>query len=98
MPSGGGWTNAAAASQHAASDAKHAHASTHRPAANRAVNPLEQSGKTSDRDANERYDGPQPDQRNVSSPPNAMPLVQDESLLSLPAIDGSPTSTLDLLG
>lgn len=98
MPSGGGWTNAAAASQHAVSDAKHSHANTFRPAANLAVNPLEQSSKTSDRDANERYDGPQPDQRNDTSSPDAMPLVQDESLLSLPAIDESPVSTLDLIG
>jgi hypothetical protein len=98
VPSSGGWTNAAASSQHAISDAKHANASTHLPADDAAVSRLEQSGKTSDRDPNERYDGPQFDQSNSNLSPNATPLIQDESLLSLPALAESPISTLDLMG
>ena len=98
VPSSGGWTNAAASSQHAISDAKHSNASTNRPADDAVVNRLEQSGKTSDRDPNQRYDGPQFDQGNSDLSPNATPLIQDESLLSLPAIDESPVSTLDLMG
>ncbi len=98
VPSSGGWTNAAASSQHSISDAKHANARTHRPADNAAVSRLEQSGKTSDRDPNERYDGPRRDHSNSELSPNATPLNQDESLLSLPAIAESLVSTLDLMG
>lgn len=102
VPSSGGWTNAAASSQHAIGDAKHSNASTNRPADDAAddaaVSRLEQSGKTSDRDPNERYDGPPFDQSNSDLSPNATPLIQDESLLSLPAIAESPVSTLDLMG
>ena len=98
VPSSGGWTNAAASSQYAISDAKHANASTHLPADDAAVSRLEQSGKTSDRDPNERYDGPQHDQSNSDLSPNATPLIQDESLLSLPALAESPISTLDVMG
>ncbi len=98
VPSSGGWTNAAASSQHAISDAKHSNASTNHPADDAAVNRLEQSGKTSDRDPNERYDGPQIDQSKSELTPNATPPIQDESLLSLPAIDESPVSTLDVMG
>ena len=98
VPSSGGWTNAAASNQHAISDAKHSNASTHSPADDALVSRLEQSGKTSDRDPNERYDGPQFDQSHSDLSPNATPLIQDESLLSLPAIDESPVSTLDVMG
>ena len=98
VPSSGGWTNAAASSQHAIGDAKHSYASTNRPADDAAVSRLEQSGKTSDRDPNERYDGSPFDQSNSDLSPNATPLIQDESLLSLPAIAESPVSTLDLMG
>ena len=98
VPSSGGWTNAAASSQHAISDAKHSNASTNRPADDAAVSRLEQSGKTSDRDPNERYDGPPFDQSKSDLSPDATQLIQDESLLSLPAIAESPVSTLDLMG
>ena len=98
VPSSGGWTNAAASSQHAIGDAKHSNASTNRPADDAAVSRLEQSGKTSDRDPNERYDGPPFDQSNSDLSPDATQLIQDESLLSLPAIAESPVSTLDLMG
>ena len=98
VPSSGGWTNAAASSQHAISDAKHSNASTNHPIDDAAVNRLEQSGKTSDRDPNERYDGPRFDQSNSDLPLNDTTLIQDESLLSLPAIDESPVPSLDLMG
>ena len=58
MPSGAAWTNPAALTQQALGDAKHS-GPPKNAASTEVVTPLEQSGKVSDRDANERYDGPE---------------------------------------
>ena len=99
MPSSGGWTNAAASTQQALNDAKHSNTNSNRDvAADLTVNKLEQSGKTSDRDANERYDSPPSGNTNAGTAPSEANLVSDDSLLSLPALDELPPSTLDIMG
>jgi len=55
----------------------------------------EESGKTADRDANERYDVPM-GQSNQEPPDRER--KNPSSLLDLAAEDGSPDPTLDLLG
>ena len=96
MPSGAAWTNPAALTQQALGDAKHS-APPKNAATIEAVTPLEQSGKASDRDANERYDGP-PHKGNPSNSSVHETAVETESMLSLPADDDLGSSTLDLLG
>ena len=96
MPSGAAWTNPAALTQQALGDTKHS-GPPKNAATVEAVTPLEQSGKASDRDANERYDGPS----QQSSPSNSTAIdtaAETDSMLSLPANDDLGSSTLDLLG
>lgn len=98
MPSSGGWTNPAALSQQVLNDAKHAGATSHRSTNPEAVDKLEHAEKTSDRDANEKYDGPLGQNSPESS---ANDSNEDnnraDTMLSLPAIEETP-STLDLMG
>lgn len=97
IPNGAGWTNPAALNQQALSDAKHIGSSKNEVSPTEPVNPLEQSGKASDRDANERYDGPQQSGAK-SNPPADGPVAEAESMLSFPANDNLAANTLDLLG
>jgi len=95
MPSGAAWTNPAALNQQALSDSKHAAAA--KDSSNQAdIAPLEQTGKASDRDANERYDGPRAGVESTRQNP-PIEIFTADSLLSLPAADDG-TSVLDLLG
>lgn len=96
MPSGAAWTNPAALSQQASADTKHVAARNSAATATEPVTPLEESGKTTDRDANERYDGPQHSDRKKSSALNDSNFDK-ESMMSLPASDDLDASTLDLL-
>ena len=96
MPSGAAWTNPAALTQQALGDSKHS-GPPKNAASNEVVTPLEQSGKASDRDANERYDGP-PQKGNTSNSTANNTAVETDSMLSLPANDDLGSSTLDLLG
>ena len=96
-PSGGAWTNPAALTQQALGDSKHIGTLKNNVQSAEPVNPLEQSGKASDRDANERYDAPQ-QQRNSSNHSKTDPVDEDGNLLSLPANDNLEPPTLDLLG
>ena len=97
MPSGVAWTNPAAQNQQALGDSKQNASHKNAASTSELVNPLEQSGKTSDRDANERYDGPQ--QQASNSNPSANNATEEtDSMLSLPANDDNGTTTLDLLG
>ena len=95
MPSS--WSNPAALNQQALGDTKHSAAPKNSAAGTEPVNPLEESGKTGDRDANERYDGPQ--QSGTAAGKGATGAASEsESMLSLPAGDGQDETTLDLLG
>ena len=96
MPSGAAWTNPAALTQQALGDSKHS-GPPKNAASTEVVTPLEQSGKVSDRDANERYDGPPPKGNPSNSSVNDT-AVETDSMLSLPANDDLGSSTLDLLG
>ena len=99
MPSGGGWTNAAASAQQSHADLKN-NSPLHRasPADNSIK--VDRSEKPSDRDANERYDGPQAenDQWEKRSNPDESKNEHAGDLLSLPATEDTAPSTLDLLG
>ncbi len=97
MPGGAAWTNPAALSQQASGDPKQTAAQKSAASTQDPVTPLEETGKTTDRDANERYDGPQHQtgQANSASPESAF---ESESLLSLPASSDQDVVTLDLLG
>lgn len=97
MPSGGAWTNPAAFTQQALSDSKSNGAVKSAVSATEPVSPLEQTGKASDRDADERYDGPQ-NQANRSSSGENNAIIETESMLSLPANDDLGETSLDLLG
>lgn len=97
MPSGGAWTNPAALNQQALGDSKHSGALKNATPATEPVNPLEQTGKASDRDADERYDGPQK-RGSPSNPAAENTAVESESMLSLPANDDLGEASLDLLG
>ncbi|HUP81679.1 MAG TPA: hypothetical protein VM260_24215 [Pirellula sp.] len=96
MPSGAAWTNPAAQNQQALGDTKHSASLKNTANAGELVNPLEESGKASDRDANERYDGPL-HQSNTSNSSAKDTAVETDSMLSLPANDDIG-NTLDLLG
>lgn len=97
MPSGGAWTNPAAFNQQALSDSKQSGAIKTAVSATEPVNPLEQTGKASDRDADERYDRPQQSAKPSSSTENNA-VIETESMLSLPANDDLGEASLDLLG
>ena len=96
MPSGAAWTNPAAHNQQALGDTKHSASLKNTANASELVNPLEESGKASDRDANERYDGPLQQGSTSNSSANDT-AAETDSMLSLPASDDIGT-TLDLLG
>ena len=95
-PTGNNWTNPAAISQQTLNDAKHAGATSHRTTNPDAVDKLEQTEKTGDRDANERYDGPMPSANAQVTKDDVN--MSENALLSLPAIDDLPESTLDIMG
>lgn len=100
MPSGGGWTHAAAAAQQSHQENKNTSParSTSAPDSSIHVDRLEKSG---DRDADERYDGPQGDtDRNEANQKDSNQESNRaiSSLMSLPATEEEPSSTLDLLG
>lgn len=97
MPSGAAWTNPAALSQQASGDPKQSAALKSTTPSKDAVTLLEETGKTTDRDANERYDGPQQTEKPSSSSSNGSPPDAD-SMMSLPANDDQEATTLDLLG
>jgi len=98
MPTNAAWTNPAALNQQALGDSKRPGAIQNAGASAESVTPLEQTEKTSDRDANERYEGPQSSiKKTTSNQDDPDPKV--ESMLSLPANDDdSETTNLDLLG
>jgi len=96
MPSGAAWTNPAALSQQASADTKHVAARNSEATSTEPVNPLEESGKTTDRDANERYDGPQHSDGKIGSVAKEFESGT-ESMMSLPANDDLDAPTLDLL-
>ena len=96
MPTGGSWINPAALSQQAINESKHSGPSTNKSPSPDAVDKLEHSEKTGDRDANERYDGPLQD--TPKKAPTESEANNDSPMLSLPAIDDHPAPTLDLLG
>lgn len=96
---GGAWVNPAAQNQQAAADRSGVHAAPQTNNSTEALNPLEESSKTQDRDANERYEGSNSDRRKSPPEPQApAPAPESASILSLPADDNSLDSTLDLLG
>lgn len=92
----GSWTNPAALTQQALGDPKHSTTPKNSAVGTEPVNPLEESGKAGDRDANERYDGPQ--QSGTATEKGVATANESESMLSLPAGDGQDETTLDLLG
>ena len=93
----GSWTNAAALNQQALGDSKHNTVAKNYAVGTEPVNPLEETGKTADRDANERYDGPQ-QAGSAAGKETLATSNESESMLSLPAGDGLDDTTLDLLG
>jgi hypothetical protein len=99
MPSGGGWTNAAASVQQGHHDLKNS-SSVHRANAAGSAIKVDRPEKSGDRDANERYDGPQADNKQEPKPPNPDESQTENAsdLLSLPATEESPSYRLDLLG
>jgi len=99
MPSGGGWTNAAASAQQGQNDLKNSSPLHRANAADNAIK-IDQSEKASDRDANERYDGPQAENDQGAKRPNPIESKNENAgdLLSLPATEDTAPSTLDLLG
>ena len=96
MPSGSSWTNPAALNQQALGDSRHSTANKSTAVGTDPVKPLEETGKTEDRDANERYDGPPSGGKTGQE--TSSNTSESESMLSLPAADGLDESTLDLLG
>jgi hypothetical protein len=96
MPSQGGWTNAAAGTQLTSSEIKSAKALGQNSSVNTDLR-LEQSAKAGDRDANERYDGnlDRNADQNEGDPGTSL---ESSDLLSLPALEIAPPSTLDLMG
>ncbi len=99
MPSGGGWTNAAAAAQQSHNDLKNASPLQRASSVENAIQ-VDRSEKSGDRDANERYDGPQGDGKSNVSPDPGSERGEEQAndLLSLPAIEDAAPSALDLLG
>jgi len=99
MPSGGGWTNAAAAAQQGHNDLKNGSPLQRASVTDNAIK-VDRSEKSGDRDANERYDGPQAEneQGEKRSNPDESKNEHAGDLLSLPATEDTAPSTLDLLG
>lgn len=97
VPSGG-WAGAASAQQ-SMNEAKHTHVHA-TPAPNQVgTERLEHGEKSSDRDANERYDGPQQNPSDPQSENNNPDSKSNrDSMLQLPADDEAPPQELDLLG
>ncbi len=92
------WTNPAAATQQAIHTQKPSATSSGPPGAHANVAGVENSQKTGDRDADERYDGPE--QRHGEGEEKKHPSQDPHAPLSatdLPADDGE-ISTLDLRG
>ena len=99
MPSGGGWTNAAAAAQQNHNDLKNA-SPPHRASSVENAIQVDRSEKSGDRDAHERYDGQQGDGKSNALPEPGSERGEDRGndLLSLPASEDAAPSALDLLG
>jgi hypothetical protein len=96
MPTGGAWTNPAAQNQQALGDAKHVAGNKQQANLADPVTPLEETGKASDRDAQERYAGPQ--HANAAPTSESATEAAQDSMLVLPASDDLEPGTLDLLG
>jgi hypothetical protein len=98
MPSGG-WTNAAASAQQGHADLKNNSPLQRASPADNAIK-VDRSEKSGDRDANERYDGPQAESNQEPKRPNPdeSKIENAGDLLSLPATEDTAPSTLDLLG
>ena len=99
MPSGGGWTNAAASAQQRQNDLKNSSPLHRANAADSAIK-VDRPDKSGDRDANERYDGSQAEnnQERKQLRPDESKIEIAGDLLSLPATEDNAPSTLDLLG
>jgi hypothetical protein len=97
IPSNGGWTNAAASVQNTHHDAKGASKTGQSTSSNAPIR-LEHSEKTGDRDANERYFGASTGQENSGEGNLKDQAAQENDLLSLPALEDTPQSLLDLMG
>ncbi|MCU0712482.1 MAG: hypothetical protein MUC43_10525 [Pirellula sp.] len=93
-----GWSNPAAHTQQGLSNQRSSTPATAESTAQQ-LNPVEQSQKTGDRDANERYDGPMPHQTGEEQKQTSDDTPHDLSgdCLHLPADDGE-TSQLDISG
>lgn len=91
-----GWTNPAAHAQQGLSTQRASTSSTSETAS-KTVSPIEQSQKTGDRDANERYDGPMPQhaEKDADPKPGAEDTEPGGDSLDLPADDGE-ISQLDV--
>lgn len=84
-----GWTNPAAQSQQVNFGQRASVVSS--PATAENIGALEESNRTGDRDANERYEGPPPDQQNQGRSKEEEPELSSNSNLrmtDLPADDG----------
>jgi hypothetical protein len=97
QPSQGGWANAAAGTQHSSSEMKSVKAMGQTSSANTDLR-LEQTAKAGDRDANERYEGNLKRNEEPNQPGDDRTSSESSDLLSLPALEISLPSTLDLLG
>lgn len=93
-----GWANPAAHTQQGMSNQRSSTPTT-AESTSKQLTPVEQSQKTGDRDANERYDGPMPHQTEEGQKQTSDETPQDSSAdcLHLPADDGE-TSQLDISG
>ena len=93
-----GWANPAAHTQQGLSNQRSSTPATVESTAKQ-LNPVEQSQKAGDRDANERYDGPMPHQREEgqNQTSDQTPLDTSADCLHLPADDGE-ISQLDISG
>ena len=93
----GSWINPAAIGQQASSDARFANTTSGQRSGVDPLTQLEQSSKTGDRDADERYEGPTHHSSN-SQHQSSNNEAADQPMLQLPAVDDQPQSTLDLMG
>lgn len=93
-----GWANPAAHTQQGITNQRSS-ASSNSESTTRQVSSVEQSQKTGDRDANERYDGPMPHQARQEQNQSSDETSQDSSgdCLHLPEDDGEKT-VLDISG
>ncbi|MBM3964374.1 MAG: hypothetical protein FJ308_04815 [Planctomycetes bacterium] len=94
----GAWTNPAASAQQASNETR-SHSAMTTPASNASpaqIDGLEKSNETTDRDANEQYNGSPSDRRRESKEPESSD--ERESLLSLPACNDADSLGLDLMG